>query len=58
MKMKTVVWIGPGDMIPGYGVGEAGKDKVLPEDMAESFVEQGKAKWPSNKKVEKTEEKD
>lgn len=56
--MKTVKWIGPDEMIPGYGMGIFGEDKVLPDDMADSFVKQGKAEMPSKKKVKKTEEKD
>ena len=54
--MKTVIWIGPERMIPGYGVGTKGEEKVLPNDMANSYVEQELAKWPTDKKAKKIEE--
>lgn len=42
--MKTVTWIHSEQMIPGYGLGETGKDITLPVDIANNFIKQGKAK--------------
>jgi len=41
--MKTVKWIGESRMIPNYGMGVAGETKVLPVDIADSFIKQGLA---------------
>lgn len=42
--MKKVKWIGESRMIPSYGMGVSGEIKVLPVEIADSFIEQGLAK--------------
>ena len=42
--MKTILWTGESRMIPGYGMGETGKEKTLPKHMANSYIKQGMAK--------------
>lgn len=54
--MKEVEWVGETRMIPSYGMGETGKTKMLPVDIADSFIKQGLAKEiasPAKKTVKK-----
>ncbi len=43
--MKTIEWLGPEKMIPNFGVVNAGDQKELPDNVADSFVEQGLGKF-------------
>lgn len=50
--MKKIKWVGETRMIPNYGMGEKGKTKKLPDNMADSFIAQGLAevlKTPTKK---------
>ena len=38
--MKKVKWIGEARMIPNYGMGICGETKLLPVDIADSFIKQ------------------
>lgn len=49
--MKKVNWIGEERMIPGYGMGIKGEEKVLPVNIADSFIEQGLAEEVKPKRV-------
>ncbi len=55
IKNKEVIWVGGKSIIPGYGEAIEGDTKLLPIEMAESFVKQGLAKWPGNTSSNKTE---
>ncbi len=56
--MKVIVWTGEDRMIPYYGIGEKGSEKTLPEQLANSFVEQGLAEFKTtSKKVIKSGDK-
>lgn len=56
--MKTIIWTGEDRMIPYYGVGEKGKEKTLPESMADNFIEQGLAELKTAKKKAVTKSED
>lgn len=48
MTAKTeVIWDGEDLNIPGHGEVKKGDKKLLPVDLAKSFVKQQLAKWPS-----------
>ena len=42
-EMKSIVWVGPESTIPNYGTATEGEVKLLPINMANSFIEQGLA---------------
>ena len=48
--MKIVLWVGGNKLIPGYGMGETNKEKLLPVKMADSYIQQGLAKQIKPKK--------
>ena len=54
--MKEVEWVGDTRMMPRDGRVETGKTKMLPVDIADSFIKQGLAKEiasPAKKTVKK-----
>ncbi len=42
-KMKSIKWTGEHRIIPGYSVAVRGQVITVPEDMANSYIEQGMA---------------
>jgi len=46
--MKEVKWVGEERMIPSYGMGRKDEIKILPADMANSFIKQGLAEEVDN----------
>lgn len=41
-----IIWVVEDQIIPNYGVATINGDIDLPDDLATSFIEQGKAKGP------------
>jgi hypothetical protein len=54
--MKTVKWIGPDRLLFGYGEAKTGQEIKLPEQAAESYIDQGLAQ-PVKRKADKAEDK-
>jgi len=51
--MKTIIWLGEsGRVIPNHGVTENGKEKQLPDTIADNFIKQNMAKIKAIKKKE------
>ena len=48
-----IIWTGEEQIIPNYGVATVNGEINLPDDLAASFIEQGKAKVPGAAKSAK-----
>jgi|TARA_R110000744_G_scaffold218879_2_gene337674 hypothetical protein len=54
-KMVEITWARSGFQIPQYGLAIKGKQTQVPQDVADSLIEQGLAKLSKKSKITKSE---